>query len=302
MMLGGREKLMRTVAFLFALIAAGAVAPVHAQPGRPPIVGKVDLVQLPVWVERGGIRASVKAGWAIFAGDRLFTGPSGRLQLSLAGDGKLKLSGNAEIAFSAASNNTVGDLPLFDVRSGVFQFSAPMVERADAPGTILTLNGVASANVRGGQVVGKEDAICLVDGAAVISGAGETRATMNESQTVVNVTPAGKVLAPIPMPQERLAQWISNAQPVSGKPALHAEGVWDVSLSSGYNLKELETMACRIQKRGFPSEIYPVREPGKQVWYRVVVRRFASKAEALQFLGTARELGSKEPWVLLPQS
>lgn len=294
---------MRTLAFLFALIAIGAVSPLHAQPGRPPIVGKVDLVQVPVWVERGGIRASVKAGWAIFAGDRLFTGPEGRLQLSLAGDGKLKLSGNAEIAFAApADNKTVGEAPLFDVRGGVFQFTAPIVERADAPGTIITLNGVASANLRGGQVVGKQDTICLIDGAAVITGAGQTSATMNQPQTVVNVTPAGKVLAPIPMPQERLAQWVSNAQPVNGKPALHAEGTWDVSLNSGYNLKELETMACRIQKRGYPSEIYPVREPGKQVWYRVVVRRFSSKAEAVQFLGTARELGAKEPWVLLPQS
>lgn len=293
---------MRTLAVVLAVVASCVFSPLHAQAGRPPIVGKVDLVQVPVWVERGGIRAGVKAGWAIYAGDRLFTGAEGRLQLSLPGDGKLKLSGNAEIAFAAPGNNTVGDTPLFDVRSGVFQFTAPVVERADSPGTLVTLNGVATANIRGGQVVGKEDTLCLVDGAATISGAGQSSAIMNRPQTVVNITPAGKVLAPITMPPERLAQWVSSAQAVSGRPALHAEGTWDVSLNSGYNLKELETMACRIQKRGFPSEIYPVREPGKQVWYRVVVRRFGSKAEAVQFLGTARDLGAKEPWVLLPQS
>lgn len=290
----------KLLAFAFASLAFGA-SPVLAQ-GKPPIVAKVDTLQVPVWVERGGIRASVKAGWAIYAGDRLFTGPDGRLQLALPGDGKLKLSGNSEIAFKDVNNNASGDVPLLDVRSGTFQFTAPMVERAEATGTLVMLGGKATANIRGGQVVGREDAICLVDGIATVTGAGASSATLNQPQTVVSVTPAGKVLAPIPMAPERLAQWVGSAQPVGGKPTLQAEGTWDVSLNSGYNLKELETMACKVQRRGYPSEIYPVREPGKQVWYRVVVRRFASKAEAVQFLGTARELGAKEPWVLLPQS
>jgi hypothetical protein len=285
----------------FALAALTFMPLIADAQGKPPVVAKIDLVQVPAWVERGGVRASVKAGWAIYAGDRLFTGPEGRLQLALPGDGKLKLSGNAEIAFKDIGNATVGETPLFDVRGGVFQLSAPMVERPESPGTLITLNGKATANIRGGQVVGKEDALCLVDGAAVVSGAAQSSATMNQPQTVVSITPAGKVLAPIAMAGERLAQWVGSAQPVGSKPALHAEGTWDVSLNSGYNLKELESMACRIQKRGYPSEIYPVREPGKQVWYRVVVRRFGSKAEAVQFLGTARDLGAKEPWVLLPQ-
>ena len=294
---------MRTFALLLAIVAGGAVLPLQAQPAKPPIVAKVEAIQVPCWVERGGIRASIKAGWALYAGDRIFTGPDGRLSLTLVGDGKLKISGNAEIAFTEwGGRDSTGEAPLFDVRDGTFQLTAPIVERADLPGTLLMLDGKATANVRGGQVVGRKDALVQVDGLTVMNGADKGTVTLNKPSSVVSVTPAGKVLAPIPVPQERLASWVADAQPVSGKPSLRADGVWDVSLNSGYNLKELETMACRINKRGLPSEIYPVREPGKQVWYRVVVRRFGSKGEAVQFLGTARELGAKEPWVLLPQS
>jgi hypothetical protein len=290
---------------LFAGVAAfGALAPAQAQPGaRPPIVGKVESLQTPAWVERGGIKASIKAGWAIFAGDRVFTGPEGRVQLALVGDGKLKLGGSTNIEFNANVATESGqDVPLFDVRSGAFHFTAPMVSRPDAVGTSFTLARGAAANVRGGQVFGKEDTLCLIDGLATVSGRDKSLVTLKEPQTVANVSPAGKALSPIPVQQERLAQWLSLVQPVGGHPVLQADGVWDVSLNSGYNLRELETMACRVQKRGFPSEIYPVREPGKQVWYRVVVRRFATKADAVGFLGIAKELGAKEPWVLLPQT
>lgn len=293
---------MKKLAFLLAVIAGGAVFPLCAQPVRPPIVGKVESVQWPAWVMRGGVRASVKAGWALYANDTLYTGPEGRLSLTLTGDAPMKVSGNAELAFTNLTRDSAVGAPVFDIRAGSFQLQAPIVQRADQPGVIFTMGGKATANVRGGQVIARENALVQVDGLTVVTSTDKSTVTANAPQTIVSITPAGKALAPIPVPPERLAQWVSEAQPVASKPALKANGTWDVSLNSGYNLKELEAMACKINKRGYPTEIYPVREPGKQVWYRVVVRRFASKNEAVQFLGTARELGSKEPWVLLPQS
>lgn len=285
---------------LLAVAASGVATPSWAQ-GRPPIVAKVDALQAPAWVVRGGVKAGIKAGWAIFAGDRVLTGDDGRLQLSVAGGGVLKLGGGAHIAFPPVSQ-TGADTSLFDVRNGTFHFAAPMVSRPNDPGTLIGLKGGGvGANVRGGQIFGTEDSLCLLEGLVLI-GAGQKTVTMNKPNTVANVSPSGKVLSPVPVAPERLAQWASAVRPLSGRPALVAEGSWDVSLNSGYNLKELETMACRIQRLGWPAEIYPVREPGKQVWYRVVVRRFGSKAEAVGFLPKAKELGAREPWVLLPQT
>jgi hypothetical protein len=289
---------LNALMFVAGLVALCAGAPAAAQ-ARPPIVAKVDSLQTPAWVERGGIKASIKAGWAIFAGDRVFTGPAGRLQLALVGDGKLKLAANTNLVFPNGEGVEGG---LFEVRAGAFHFTAPAVSRPDLPGTQVVMSGGAMASVRGGQVFGTADSIGLIEGLATVTGKDKGVVTANEPQTVVNISPAGKALAPIPVGRERLAQWLSQVQPVSGHPVLSAEGTWDVSLNSGYNLKELQTMACRIQKRGYPTEIYPVREPGKQVWYRVVVRRFSTKSDAVDFLTTAKELGAKEPWVLLPQT
>ena len=284
---------------LLSVLAFAAAGPCAAQ-GRPPIVAKVDSLQAPAWVIRGGVKASIKAGWAIFANDRVLTGGEGRLQLSVAGGGVLKLSGGANVSFPPIGDSAA-DIPLFQVNDGTFQFSAPMTQRPNDPGTLIGFTGGVAANVRGGQVLGTDNSLCLLDG-LVLFGAGPKQVTMNKPNTVVNVAAGGKALPPVPVAQERLAQWASEVRPVSGRATLVAEGNWDVSINSGYNLKELETMACRIQRLGWPAEIYPVREPGKQVWYRVVVRRFGSKAEAVGFLPKAKELGAREPWVLLPQT
>jgi hypothetical protein len=153
-----------------------------------------------------------------------------------------------------------------------------------------------------GRVDSDEALIVLVDAVVKVSGPKLNPGTMRQPQTFLRVPRAGRAQAVTSAPGDRLARWLSAAETVRGRPVLTADGVWDVSLNSGYNQRELETMACRIQKRGFPTEIYPVKEPGKLTWYRVVVRRFASKGDAVNFMSTAKALGSKEPWVLVPQS
>src|SRR2546428_10130535 len=43
---------------------------------KPRLVAKIETIQSPAWVERRGVRASIKPGWAILAGDRIVTGRS----------------------------------------------------------------------------------------------------------------------------------------------------------------------------------------------------------------------------------
>ena len=152
------------------------------------------------------------------------------------------------------------------------------------------------------QASADEDLLALVDGIVEINGPKLNPGSMKTSGTFLRIPHAGRAQPVGEGAQDKLARWVSQTEPVNGKPVLDAAGTWDVSLNSGYNLQQLETMACHIQDRGYPSEIYPVREPGKQVWYRVVVRRFKSRTDALDFIGTAKTLGAKEPWVLIPAS
>ena len=144
--------------------------------------------------------------------------------------------------------------------------------------------------------------MALVDAVVRVSGPKLNPGTMREANTFLRVPRQGKAQPVTGASGTQIARWVSAAQSASGKPALAGDGVWDVSLNSGYNQRQLEDMACRIQRKGISAEIYPVKEPGKLTWYRVVVRRFATKGDAVGFMNTARSLGSKEPWVLVPQS
>jgi len=300
-----------------ATAAPGDAPPAAPRPAPAPsgfvpaakqeIVARVERVQFPAWVERGGIRASMKAGWAIFTNDRILTGSDGRVELATAGEGRLKIGGESDIEMTQAYEftGTTQEPSLLSLRRGSIQFSAPMV-RPTASGTILEVGGAIFANVMGGALVARVDSeeamIGLVDAIVKVSGPKLNPGTMREPQTFLRVPRAGRAQAVSAAPGERMARWLSAAEPIRGRPTLSADGTWDVSLNSGYSVKQLETMACQIQRRGFPTEIYPVKEPGKLTWYRVVVRRFATKSDAVNFLGTAKALGSKEPWVLVPQS
>lgn len=293
-----------------ALLAGSPLTPVLAQPSaKPPVVAKVESLQFPAWVEREGIKAGIKAGWAIYAGDRVITGANGRVALTVVGDGQLKLGGDSVAAFTTVDLSNVvteGQEPsLFRIEQGVFHFTAPAVTRGER-GTGIEIGAGITANVVGGQIVGKSDSgqdqIGLIDGSVAISGAKIAPGRMNKPETMMVIPRNGRAQPVSPMAQEKMAQWLAQTETQSSRPSLTADGVWDVSIGSGYNQKELETLACRIQGRGYPAEMYPVREPGKQVWYRVVVRRFASKTDAGSFIKTAQGLGSKTAWVLLPQT
>ena len=271
------------------------------------IVARVEKVQFPAWIERGGVRASIKAGWAIYTADRITTGSDGRVELGVAGEGRMKISGDANIEMTQAFEFTGGAVEpsLLTLRRGTITFSAPMI-KSGVTGTMLEIGDAISANVMGGQLVAKVDSeesvLALVDAVVKVSGPKLNPGTMREPQTFLRVPRSGRASPVTAAPGDRMARWLSTAEPIRGRPTLSADGNWDVSLNSGYSVKQLEDMACRIQRRGFPTEIYPVKEPGKLTWYRVVVRRFATKGDAVNFLGTARSLGSKEPWVLVPQS
>jgi len=286
----------------FRLGASLALAMLHAGVlhAAPPIVAKVESLQMPAWVERGGVKASIKAGWAMYAGDRITTGATGRLELTLAGDARVKLSGKADLTLN--SGYAASGASLLQLSSGAVHIVASPMGGGD--GVPFTIGQGLHARLTAGQAWAKadtrQDLMVLITGSAQIRGASPSW-QMTEPETVLMIPHGGQAQPVIPVAPERLAQWLALTEPASGRPTLSASGLWDVSLQSGYNLKELEAYACKVQDRGFPSEIYPVRETGKQVWYRVMVRRFASRDDAMDFARLGKSLDSDDAWVLLPQ-
>ena len=294
---------------LAAMLLVALAPPVHAQPvNKPPVVAKVESLQFPAWIERGGVKGGIKAGWALYAGDRILTGKSGRLRIAVVGGAKVQFGGDARATFTSVDLSNViteGQEPsLFKLEAGSFSLTADSASAERR--TLVEIGDGIVANVLGGQVLGRSfrglDQVGLIDGAIEVSGEKMKPGKMNRAETVMTVPRDGKAQPVEPLSGDKIAQWLGQTEPEVGQPILAADGLWDVSIGSGYNRKELETLACRVQDRGYPAEMYPVREPGKQVWYRVVVRRFATAKDATSFIRTAKGFGSTTAWVLMPQS
>src|SRR5689334_3730399 len=139
------------------------------------IIGRVERVQFPAWIERGGIRASIKAGWAVYTADKIMTGTDGRVEVATAGEGRLKIGGDANVDITQAYEFTGSSIEpsLLRVRRGSIQFSAPMI-KSGSGGTMLELGNEIFANVMGGALVARVDfeetMLGLVDAVVKVSG------------------------------------------------------------------------------------------------------------------------------------
>jgi hypothetical protein len=190
------------------------VAPQFIPTGKPQIVARFEKVQFPAWVERGGVRAGIKAGWAVYSSDRIITGAEGRVEMTTTGEGRLKIGGDSNIEFTEAYEFTGAVEPsLFKVRRGSFLYAAPMV-RSGAAGTVIEVSDAINAQVLGGEVVGRVDndeaLIALVDATVVrVSGPKLNPGTMREPNTFLRVPRVGRAQPVTAASSTNIARWVS---------------------------------------------------------------------------------------------
>lgn len=272
---------------------------------RPPIVGKIEEVQLPALLERGGIKAAVKPGWAIYPGDKLSTGPEGRLRLRLADDASFKMGRDSELRLAPTplgydpEVQTAED-SFIHISRGTFSYTAPL---APAPGhgpMTMTLGDRLTFTPLAGQLMAKsddqEDVLLLLDGAVVVGGGPPF--TMDQPESVL-VQPRGLPRqAAAALPRERLAGWLAETELDRKRPVLKPDGAWSVSVFADSKASPpLVEMACRLQSQGYPTEVVSAKVKGK-LWKRVMIRRFATREDAQQFTRTADSLGAAGAWTV----
>lgn len=272
---------------------------------KPPVVARMDAVQLPASLLRRGVKAGVKPGWAIYAGDRIATGRNGRLVMTFLDGSRLKLGSDAEMELAEPwpGAGATTDRTASRIVRGAFHFAPSPVSR---PGTVVPTLAVGETiriAMTGGQVWGKsetaQDRLVLIEGAleARVSDRDPLRMTQPRSELVV---PRARPPRPVtPVAAEKLALWLPQADLQGGRPVLAAEGSWTVSVAAHDQPSVAEGIACRLQDRGYPTELAPVTRDGK-AWQRVVIRRFASKEDAVGFTRSARELGIAGAWIIPP--
>ena len=277
---------VRTIASMVALALASLGA--LAAPGAV-----VEGVQMPAWVERGGVRQPLAAGMELRESDKVSTGQNSRLLLRLAEGSQIKLGENAQLSLDRLNQRQDNRQTLlqaaFDVARGAFRFTtdvkAKLISRREVDIRVSTV----TAGIRGTDLWGKSgsdrDIVCLIEGRISVQREAEQPVAMDQAlqfyiapKTQGRVDPAQRAqLAAVD--QNQLLQWAAETEIAAGQGAARLGGKWKVVAVSSPDQAGALAVYDKLRAEGYAAEIRP-RGAGDQRAYDVRIGSLPSKAEA----------------------
>src|SRR3954468_13553554 len=155
------------------LLAVSATA--HAQSAR------VDVVQSPAWLERGGRTVPLAPGTVLQPQDRLVTGANARVRLKLVEGSAVRLGENASFTVERLENRNVFQAAL-SVLSGAFRFTTDTLLKGRSRDVAIRVKNV-TVGIRGTDVWGKStdarDLVCLLEGSVTVGSEGNPNVTLD---------------------------------------------------------------------------------------------------------------------------
>jgi hypothetical protein len=268
-----------------AAVAMLAAVAAHAAdaPGReaPPAV--VEAVQMPAWVERGGLRVPLSPGMTLQSDDDLRTGTNARLLLKLAEGSAVKLGENAQLRLANVQmrrDNVFAST--MNVLAGAFRFTTDALAKARRREVSISVATV-TAGIRGTDLWGKaaadRDIVCLIEGRIEVTREGDPAVQMDQPLSFY-IAPKGRPALPVqPVSADQLKQWAAETEIESGKGAARRGGRWKVVLASGDSESEVLRIYQEVRAAGYAAELDPRRVQGRRA-YDVRIGQLPSKAEA----------------------
>jgi hypothetical protein len=237
----------RTAGWLLAGLLAAA--PAWAQTVR------VEAVQFPAWLERGGRTVPLTPGTPLQARDTLRTGANARVRLRLAEGSAVKLGENAQFVVRRAEHGGVFRAAL-SVVAGAFRFTGEAVRKRDIAIEVRNM----TLGIRGTDVWGKSTAerslACLIEGRVSVEAEGHAPVTLDRPldfyQRVGGGAPQVSRVAP-----QQLEEWTKETEiPADGAEA-RAGGRWRVVAAVFEGRDQALGFNRRLRAQGYPSEVAP---------------------------------------------
>lgn len=255
----------------------------------------VEGVQMPAWVERGGVKQPVAAGMELKQADKLSTGPNSRLLLRLAEGSHVKLGENASLDLErldqSQQNKQTFLQAALQVARGAFRFTTDIASKLNSRREVDIRVATVTAGVRGTDLWGKSsaerDLVCLIEGHIQVQREQDAPVDMAQALQfyVAPKTADGHADRSQPEPKvaavdaAQLEQWAQETEIGAGQGAARQGGKWKVvavsSPDQGGALKVYE----QLRTAGYAAEIYPVGTPEKRA-YEVRVGGLPSREEA----------------------
>jgi len=297
-----RDSLWQALACLVVLCALPAAA-------AQPVLARAMLLQPPVWVERGSQREPLRAGAAIYPGDRFETGAGGRLQLELEDSSTVKLGEQAGFelpALQVVDDGSEGGLLKGSLKllRGALRYTTGALSGLRRREFDVYVGPTITSGIRGTDVFAKsestQDLLCLLEGQVQVSSPGFEAQTMDRPNTFY-VVPRGQPPKPIsPTPPAKLQTWLPSTEMNPAAPALEAGGRHRLVLLSFTTAAQAQGEAARLAALGYPVEVL-VSETSSGTRHRIVLPGFASKPAAQRYAAVVKKrLGIAGSWVLLP--
>lgn len=257
------------------LAAALAAAPAWAQ------VARVEAVQYPAWLERGGYRVPLTPGIPLQARDKLSTGANARLQLRLGEGSAVKLGENAQFVIERAAERGAFRAAL-SVIAGAFRFTGQAVRSRDIAINVRHI----TLGIRGTDLWGKSteerDLVCLIDGRITVGSEGHPEVTLDRPLDFYQ-RPRGGVPEVSKVDPRQLEEWARETEIARDGAAARAGGKWRVVAAVFDGRDQALRFSRELRAQGYPSEVAMVE--GR---FLVQVPGMASEDDARSLMGNLR--------------
>ncbi len=274
---------MNRIALIAGLCLASTAAAQDAAQRAAAPQAVVEAVQMPAWVERGGMRVPLAPGMPLQANDELRTGGDARLLVKLVEGSSVKLGENAQLRLTTLQTRQDNVFAsAMSVLAGAFRYTTDIAARARRRDVTVTVATV-TAGIRGTDLWGKaaadRDIVCLIEGRIEVSRQGDPTVTMDQPLSFY-IAPRGQPALPVaPVKPEQLAQWATETEIAAGRGAARRGGRWKVVLASGESENEVLRVYQAVRAAGYAAELEPRRVDGRRS-YDVRIASLPSQAEA----------------------
>ena len=227
--------------------AVAAAAPIAA----------IDSVQLPAWLDRGGLSVPAVSGTELQSGDMVRTGRGARMFLRLSEGSVVKLGENAQFAIEAAEKKPKIYEAALSVLNGAFRFTTNALAKAQPRDIRFKLASNATIGIRGTDLWGRgnadKDIVCLIEGKIDITGNdGKT----NRLDQPLQFFQSTRKAPPEPitlLDQKTLDVLALETELEPGKGATGA-GNWKLVIGGFVSRDALISASRQLRNAGFPAD------------------------------------------------
>jgi len=244
---------MKRTLHAILLLAASAVVASAATAG----VATIESVQVPAWLDRGGLTVPAAPGIELQAGDTLRTGRGARLLLKLSEGSAVKLGENAQFTLESAQRKNRVFQAALSVLSGAFRFTTSALGKAQPREVQVRVARNFTIGIRGTDLWGRgredKDIVCLIEGKIDVTGNDNKTEKLDQPLQFFRST---RTASPEPvalLEAKQLEVWAAETEITPGKAAI-GKGAWKVIISGPASRDVAQAANRQLRAAGYPAE------------------------------------------------